>query len=102
MSYGRFSFGALCLLSLGVAGYALAVYALLPLGATVHPDMRTTFTANAAFLYPHVFASAVTLGDDGAAIAPARCSLPSRCHGGTRFRPFLALSDQHAPPPKGA
>jgi hypothetical protein len=33
-------FALLVVLSLGVAGCALGVYGLLPLGATVHPDMR--------------------------------------------------------------
>lgn len=36
-------FAALIVLSLGVVGYTIAVYALLPLGAAVHPDMRVTF-----------------------------------------------------------
>jgi hypothetical protein len=31
---------ALGLLSLRVAGYAIAVYGVLPLGALLHPDMR--------------------------------------------------------------
>jgi uncharacterized membrane protein len=56
------SFIALSVLSLGVVGYAVAVYALLPLGAAVHPDMRTTFEAHARLaIYAHVFASAVAL-----------------------------------------
>jgi uncharacterized membrane protein len=57
-------FTALVALSLGVAAYALATYALLPLGAAVHPDMRTTFaTADVqrAGIYVHVFASSVAL-----------------------------------------
>ena len=55
------SFAALIVLSLGVAGYAVAVYGLLPLGAVVHPDMRAAFEANRAGIYAHIFASAVAL-----------------------------------------
>ena len=57
-------FAALVALSLGVAAYALVAYTLLPLGAVVHPDMRTTFAtadAHRAGLYVHVFASSVAL-----------------------------------------
>lgn len=59
----RFS-GAVVLtgLSLGVVGYAIAVYSLLPLGAAVHPDMRPTFEHHHRLaLYTHVFASALAL-----------------------------------------
>jgi len=52
---------ALLLLSLGVAGYALAMYALVPLGKFLHPDMRAAFEANRAVVYVHVFASSVAL-----------------------------------------
>jgi uncharacterized membrane protein len=57
-------FVTLIVLSLGVAGYAVAVYGFLPLGAWLHPDMRATFEANRAGIYAHVFASvaALTLG----------------------------------------
>ena len=48
-------------LSLGVAGYALAVYGWLPLGAVVHPDMRATFEAHRLGLYAHVFAAIFAL-----------------------------------------
>lgn len=54
-------FVAVTVLSLGVAGYALVVYGVRPLGATVHPDMRATFTAHGAAIYWHIFASAVAL-----------------------------------------
>jgi uncharacterized membrane protein len=54
-------FAALVLLALGVAGYAVAVYGFLPLGAVVHPDMRAAFEAHRAGIYAHVFASAVAL-----------------------------------------
>lgn len=52
---------ALILLSLGVAGYAIAVYGFLPLGIVVHPDMRATYEAHGIGIYAHVFASAVAL-----------------------------------------
>jgi uncharacterized membrane protein len=56
-----YSFVALVVLSLGVAGYAVAIYALLPLGAAVHPDMRAAFAAHRAGIYAHIFGSAVAL-----------------------------------------
>lgn len=52
---------ALMLLSLGVAGYALVVYGLLPLGIGLHPDMRATFEAQRIGIYAHVFAAVFTL-----------------------------------------
>jgi uncharacterized membrane protein len=50
--------------SIGVAGYALVVYGLLPLGSAVHPDMRLVFETHPAGIYWHVFPSllALTLG----------------------------------------
>lgn len=57
----RYGHGALVLLSLAVAAYAVFAYALLPLGAAVHPDMRATFAAQKAVVYLHVFGSAVAL-----------------------------------------
>jgi uncharacterized membrane protein len=55
-------FAALIALSLGVVGYAIAAYGLLPLGAAVHPDMRVTFEShNTLGIYGHVFASAFAL-----------------------------------------
>jgi uncharacterized membrane protein len=52
----------LTLLSLGVAGYALGVYALLPLGAAVHPEMRASFEGHhTAVIYAHIFAAAFAL-----------------------------------------
>lgn len=54
-------FALLVVLSLGVAGYALGVYGFLPLGATVHPDMRASFEAQRTGIYVHVFASAAAL-----------------------------------------
>lgn len=55
------SFGLLAVLSIGVAAYALVVYGLTPLGAFVHPDMRTVFEANRLGIYAHVFASLIAL-----------------------------------------
>lgn len=52
---------ALCVLALGVAGYATLAYALLPLGALVHPGMRLTFHAHPVGIYTHVFASSLAL-----------------------------------------
>jgi Predicted membrane protein (DUF2306) len=57
----RYSFGALVVLSLGIAGYAVATYAFLPLGSVVHPDMRAAFEAHRAGIYSHIFGSAVAL-----------------------------------------
>lgn len=52
---------ALCVLSFGVAAYAVVVYALMPLGAVVHPEMRAVFEAHRFGIYAHVFASAMAL-----------------------------------------
>jgi uncharacterized membrane protein len=54
-------FGVLVFLSLGVAGYAIAVYGLLPLGSVVHPDMQITYEAERLGIYMHVFASSFAL-----------------------------------------
>jgi len=54
-------FVALVVLSLAVAGYAIAVYGFLPVGALVQPDMRATFVAHPVGIYTHVFGSAVAL-----------------------------------------
>ncbi len=51
----------LCFLALVVAGYAILVYALLPLGAAVHPHMRMTFIAHDVGIYTHVFAASVAM-----------------------------------------
>lgn len=55
------SFATLVLLSLGVAGYAVAVYGLLPLGAGIHPDMRASFEAHRVGIYAHIFGSVFAL-----------------------------------------
>jgi uncharacterized membrane protein len=54
-------FATLVLFSLGVVGYAIAVYGFLPLGAAIHPDMRATFETHRAGIYTHIFASMVAL-----------------------------------------
>jgi uncharacterized membrane protein len=52
----------LAVLSLGIVGYAIAAYVLLPLGAAVHPDMRATFEGHHRLgIYTHIFASSVAL-----------------------------------------
>lgn len=63
----------LAILSLAVAGYAVGVYALLPVGAAVHPDMRSAYEAHRVGLYAHIFASAVAL-----ALGPFQFSLVLR------------------------
>jgi uncharacterized membrane protein len=55
------SYAVLVVLCLGVAGYALGVYSMLPLGTAVHPDMRPIFEAHGAAIYVHVFAAAFAL-----------------------------------------
>lgn len=51
----------LCALSIGVAGYGLFVYAFLPLGALVHPEIRPAFEAHPVGILAHVFAAALAL-----------------------------------------
>ena len=51
----------LIILSLGVAAYAVVAYGFLPVGAAVHPDMRSSMEANRAAFYLHVFASVFAL-----------------------------------------
>jgi uncharacterized membrane protein len=55
------SYVSLCVLSLGIALYAIGAYALVPLGALLHPDMRASFQAHAISVYTHIFASAIAL-----------------------------------------
>ena len=51
----------LVVLSLGVAGYALVGYGLLPPGELVHPDMKAAFASDAAAIRLHAFAAALAL-----------------------------------------
>jgi len=53
--------GLLWFLSFGVAAYAVYVYAVLPLGSLVHPDMGANFQAHPFGVYTHVFAASVAL-----------------------------------------
>lgn len=49
-------------LCVGVALYAIASYALLPLGTVLHPDIRASFAEHlTAVVYLHVFCAAVAL-----------------------------------------
>lgn len=57
----RAGFALLALAGLGVAGYALVAYGTRPLGAGVHPDMRTEFEARPVAIYAHIFGAAVAL-----------------------------------------
>ncbi|MEP7282441.1 MAG: DUF2306 domain-containing protein [Rubrivivax sp.] len=58
----RNAHAVLALLSIAVAAYAIAAYALLPLGAVLHPDLRSSFAAHRhAVIYLHVFGAAVAL-----------------------------------------
>lgn len=52
----------LVVLSLGVTAYAVLVYAFLPLGAYLHPEIRAAFAQYPAIVFAHVFGSAVALG----------------------------------------
>jgi uncharacterized membrane protein len=49
------------ILALGVAGYAVVGYSVMPLGSLVHPEMKADFVAHPVAVYCHVFASAVAL-----------------------------------------
>lgn len=50
-------------LSIGVAAYAVVAYAVLPLGAVLHPDIRPSFALHpATWVYLHVFGAAAALG----------------------------------------
>ena len=57
----RLGFPLVVFLSFGVAAYALVAYALFPVGAAVHPDMRASFGEHKLTLYAHVFGSAAAL-----------------------------------------
>jgi len=55
------AWGAMTLLSIGVALYAAGAYALLPIGAAVHPDMRAGFQVHSVGVYLHVFGALFAL-----------------------------------------
>lgn len=48
-------------LTFGVAGYVVFAYGLMPLGALVHPDMKSSFLAHPTGIYIHAFASITAL-----------------------------------------
>lgn len=48
-------------LAIGVAGYAVFAYGLMPLGSLVHPEMKINFIAHQFGIYTHVFASLIAL-----------------------------------------
>jgi uncharacterized membrane protein len=55
-------FASVAALSVAVTAYAVLVYAFLPLGAYLHPEIRAAFERYPAAVYVHVFGSAVALG----------------------------------------
>ena len=48
-------------LSVGVAGYALVAYSVVPLGNLVHPQMKLAFEAHRAAIFVHIFCSALAM-----------------------------------------
>jgi uncharacterized membrane protein len=52
---------SLWLLALGVAGYSIVVYSLLPMGALVEPGMRVSFESHRSLVYTHIFAASVAM-----------------------------------------
>lgn len=61
MNMKVFGLCTLFLLALGVAAYAVFVYAFLPLGSVLHPDMKASFLAHRTGIYAHIFASVVAI-----------------------------------------
>lgn len=57
----RFHLHALWSLAWGVGAYAVLAYALLPFGATVHPDLRAAFEQRRALVLLHAFAASLAL-----------------------------------------
>lgn len=53
--------GLLLFLTFGVAGYVVFAYGLMPLGALVHPDMKSSFLAHPTGIYIHAFAAITAL-----------------------------------------
>lgn len=43
------------------AGYAIFAYAFMPLGALLHPDMKSNFIAHSVGIYLHIFGSVIAL-----------------------------------------
>jgi Predicted membrane protein (DUF2306) len=48
-------------LSMGVAGYALVAYSLVPLGNLVHPKMKIAFEAHRVAIFVHIFCSMLAM-----------------------------------------
>ena len=48
-------------LSVGVAGYALIAYSVVPLGNLVHPQMKLTFEAHRVAIFVHIFCSVLAM-----------------------------------------
>jgi len=46
---------------LGIAGYAILTYSLLPLGALTGPEIQQNFNAHKVGIYTHVFAASVAI-----------------------------------------
>lgn len=57
----RTQFALLGFLSFGVVAYAIVVYGFLPLGATVHPEIRANYEMHRWGIYTHIVASAFAL-----------------------------------------
>lgn len=57
----RFGLGLFAFLSLLISGYSLYVYAFMPLGSIVTPEMRAVFVHHKLGIYTHVFASLLAL-----------------------------------------
>jgi hypothetical protein len=57
----KFAWWSMLVSSVLVASFALFAYVALPLGAAVHPDMRSVFEENRIFIYTHIFGSLVAL-----------------------------------------
>lgn len=55
------AFALVAISSVGVAGYALYAYTLVPLGDLVHSDMKAAFNANKLTIYAHIFGSVFAL-----------------------------------------
>lgn len=65
---------AVLVLSLATSLYAIGVYAVLPLGTGLHPEMRAGFEAHRAGIHTHVFAAAFALS-----LGPFQFSTRMRC-----------------------
>jgi uncharacterized membrane protein len=48
-------------LSVGVAGYALVAYSVVPLGNLVHPQMKLAFEAHRVAIFVHIFCSMLAM-----------------------------------------